>query len=196
MLGRRIYDRRLICLLFPYIMRDSHNSKHPSKWIKEKLDACSLPMHYAIDIAAGSGRHSFLLLDYAITVKAVDRDQTLSDNYCDTSVNFDCLDLEQKIWSLDGEKFDVVVVSNYLYRPHLGNLINLVGPAGYIIYETFGVGNEAYGRPSNPMFLMRENELIDYVSEDFIVLDKFFGKEQNPVPAVKARLFAQRVSDL
>ena len=175
-------------------MTGAHNSEHPSKWIKEKLDACSAPMQYAIDIAAGYGRHSFLLLNYAAEVKAVDRDQALSDYYSGTSVDFDCLDLEEKVWPLDGEKFDVVVVSNYLYRPHLGNLIDLVRPTGYIIYETFGVGNEAFGRPSNPMFLMSENELIDYVSEDFIVLDEFFGKEQNPAPAIRARLFAQRIS--
>ena len=176
-------------------MTCSHDSKYPSKWIKEKLDACHVPMHYAIDIAAGSGRHSFLLLNYVTAVRAVDRDKNLSDYYSNTSVDFDCLDLEEKVWALDGEKFDVVVVSNYLYRPHLGNLINLVRPFGYLIYETFGVGNEVFGKPSNPLFLMKKDELLDYVSKDFIVLDKFFGKDHEPTPAVKARFFAQRIYD-
>lgn len=175
-------------------MTSLHNSKHPSKWIKEKLDACPSPMRCAIDIAAGSGRHSFLLLSYVTAVKAVDRDKNLSDYFSNTSVDFECLDLEEKVWALGSEKFDVVVVSNYLYRPHLSNLIDLVGPAGYLIYETFGAGNEVFGKPSNPMFLMRKNELLDYVSKDFIILDKFFGKEHDPATAVKARLFAQRTS--
>jgi hypothetical protein len=32
---------------------------------------------------------------------------------------------------------------------------------GVLIYETFMVGNERYGRPSNPNFLLRPGELLE-----------------------------------
>jgi len=31
-----------------------------------------------------------------------------------------------------------------------------------LIYETFAVGNEAFGKPSNPNFLLQPNELLSF----------------------------------
>ncbi|MEO6748106.1 MAG: SAM-dependent methyltransferase, partial [Casimicrobiaceae bacterium] len=51
----------------------------------------------------------------------------------------------------------------YLYRPRLTALLDLLGDTGVLIYETFAAGNEAYGRPSNPAYLLREGELLALV---------------------------------
>jgi len=53
------------------------------------------------------------------------------------------------------------VVTNYLYRPHLEKLLDLVKVGGIVIYETFAIGNEKFGKPSNPHFLLEENELLE-----------------------------------
>ena len=39
-----------------------------------------------------------------------------------------------------------------------------------LLYETFARGNEAYGRPRNPDFLLRPDELIEYVSPRLTVV--------------------------
>ena len=57
-----------------------------------------------------------------------------------------------------------VVVTNYLWRPILDDLVALLAPGGWLLYETFAVGNERFGRPSNPDFLLRPGELLDLAS--------------------------------
>ena len=72
-----------------------------------------------------------------------------------------CQDLEnQQKWSFSDKKFNVVLVTNYLFREKLNAIFSLVDLNGYIIYETFAIGNEKYGRPSNPNYLLKKNELL------------------------------------
>ena len=172
---------------------NNHGNSAPSEWIKAKLESIDHPIRFAIDIASGSGRHASLLADKVPSVTAVDRNAKLFRYFENTPVCFQCLDLEKEDWPLSSNAFDVVLVSNYLYRPHLISLIDLVGPSGFLIYETFGVGNERFGKPSNPDFLLRPEELANSVGDKFVILDEFFGEVINPQPAVRARLFAQRV---
>lgn len=69
------------------------------------------------------------------------------------------LDLERSDWPLVGQSFAGIVVTNYLWRPRLSDLLALLAPGGVLIYETFMLGNAAYGKPSNPDFLLRPGEL-------------------------------------
>ena len=98
-------------------------------------------------------------------------------------------DLEQEDWPLVGFTFDLKFVSNYLYRPNLRHIFDLVGPDGFLIYETFGVGNELFGRPSNPDFLLRPSGLGPAGAE--FIMDEFFGELVATTPTY--RLFARRV---
>ena len=171
-----------------------HGSSGPSEWIKEKLQSIINPITSAIDVASGAGRHSLLLSELCSSVTAVDRNPDLSNFFVNTSVEFLCLDLEQEDWPLVGHTFDLVLVSNYLYRPNLRKIFDLVGPDGFLIYETFGVGNELFGKPSNPNFLLRPGELRDSVGDEFLIMDEFFGEIAEPQLSVRGRLFGRRVS--
>ena len=68
-------------------------------------------------------------------------------------------DLEGGDWPLAGERFAGVIVTNYLWRPRLPDVCALLDSSGVLIYETFMVGNEVYGKPSTPDFLLRHGEL-------------------------------------
>ena len=176
------------------MIKNIHGRSDPSEWIREKLQSIAHPVNSAIDVASGAGRYSLLLSELCPRVTAVDRNPDLSSFFVGTSVEFLCLDLEQEDWPLVGYTFDLVLVSNYLYRPNLRHLFDLVGPDGFLIYETFGIGNELFGRPSNSNFLLRPNELRDSVGDQFLILDEFFGEITDPQPAVKGRLFARRIN--
>ena len=69
-------------------------------------------------------------------------------------------DIENGPWPLEGECFDAVVITNYLWRPLLPRLVASLAPGGVMIYETFAAGNETVGKPSRPDFLLREGELL------------------------------------
>jgi SAM-dependent methyltransferase len=80
------------------------------------------------------------------------------------------IDLEAAKWPLEGERFDAIVVTNYLHRPSLHALLNALADDGVLLYETFARGNEAYGRPSNPDFLLQRDELLRLVEGRLIVV--------------------------
>ena len=64
---------------------------------------------------------------------------------------------------LAGRQFALIVVTNYLHRPLLPALVAALAPGGLLLYETFARGNEAFGKPSSPDFLLRPGELLEAV---------------------------------
>jgi SAM-dependent methyltransferase len=131
----------------------------PSPWVVRHLD--SLPAGGQIlDLACGSGRHARLLAARGHPVLAVDRDAgALAALAACPGVSTRVADLEGSDWPLAGQQFAGVIVTNYLWRPRLPDVCALLASGGVLIYETFMVGNEAYGKPSNPDFLLRAQEL-------------------------------------
>ena len=114
-----------------------------------------------LDLAAGSGRHSRLLLDRGFTVTAVDRDISALSPLAAYGCEVRQVDLETAGgWPL-GTGYDGIVVTNYLHRPLLPNIAQALASGGVLVYETFACGNERFGRPRNPDFLLRQRELLD-----------------------------------
>jgi SAM-dependent methyltransferase len=131
--------------------------QEPSPWILRFLPLAR-PGGRALDVASGSGRHSQLLLENGMNVTAIDRDP---DRQPDApGLTKIAADLETDAgWPLEGQRFDLVVVTNYLHRPILAGIVGAAAPGGLLLYETFAMGNERFGKPSNPAFLLQPGEL-------------------------------------
>ncbi len=99
-------------------------------------------------------------------------------------------DLEADPWPFPGERFSAVVVTNYLWRPLLPVLVESLSPGGALIYETFARGNERFGRPSNPEYLLQPGELLETVRGRLLVRAYEHGQESEPRPAVRQKIFA------
>lgn len=69
-------------------------------------------------------------------------------------------DIENGPWPFDGEVFDAIVVTNYLWRERLPDIVQSVAPGGILLYETFAQGNGSVGKPSRPDFLLAPGELL------------------------------------
>jgi SAM-dependent methyltransferase len=110
-----------------------------------------------LDVASGGGRHARFFAQRNLEVVAVDREpQAIA------GVKFVQADLEDgSPWPFRGQRFGAIVVTNYLHRPLLPVLEEALAENGVLIYETFMVGNERYGKPSNPNFLLRPGELLE-----------------------------------
>jgi hypothetical protein len=93
------------------------------------------------------------------TVLAVDRDPLALASMERTGIEVRQEDLEHGRWSFAAERFDLLVCTNYLFRPRLDLMATLLAPGGLWVHETFAAGNARYGRPSNPDFLLRPGEL-------------------------------------
>lgn len=182
-------------------MPDPHASSAPPKpspWVKEmvaRLDPLGPEDLRVLDFAAGGGRHARHLVDLEIPVLAVDRDLS-GLRYLDGRDGFEALrwDLEDgSPWPFAAERFRAVIVANYLWRPTLPALLALIAPGGSLIYETFGAGNEKFGRPSNPDFLARPHEIAEAArGAGLSVLVDEHIEVAEPRPAVLHRCAARR----
>ena len=113
----------------------------------------------ALDLACGSGRHVQHLAAAGMRVSGVDRDAAAIDALRELA-EIIVADIEGKTWPLDGRRFDLVLVTNYLWRPLLAKIVASVAPGGWLIYETFADGQQSIGRPARPEFLLRPGELL------------------------------------
>lgn len=141
-----------------------------------------------LDVACGTGRHAIFFAERGFEVFAVDREaQTLPGK-----IHFVKADLEDgSPWPFPGKKFAAMVVTNYLHRPLFPVLAGSLEQGGVLIYETFMAGNERYGKPSNPNFLLRPGELLEaFASLTAVAFEQ--GIVERPKTAVVQRLCAVR----
>ncbi len=140
-----------------------HDLDRPSAWICRFAPLIAAGGR-VLDLACGNGRHARYLSRLGLAVEAVDRDPELVAALAGMAgVTTRVADLEGAPWPYGSERFAGIVVSNYLHRPLLPLLLAALAPAGILIYETFAAGNERYGRPRNPNFLLRPGELLEVV---------------------------------
>ena len=79
-------------------------------------------------------------------------------------------DLETGTWPLAGRHFSGIVVTDYLHRPLFPALLDALSPGGTLIYETYALGQEKFGRPARPEFLLRPGELLELTNGRFHVV--------------------------
>lgn len=147
-----------------------------------------------LDLASGGGRHARLLAGMGFAVQAVDRDaDAMASLAAAVPAIATCVaDLEGGPWPYYGQAFDGIVVTNYLFRPLLPLLVNALDVNGVLIYETFMVGNERFGKPANPAFLLRPGELLEVLRPKLSVVAFEQGEVALPRPAMVQRICATR----
>ena len=152
-----------------------------------------MPGGRVLDLACGSGRHARYVASLGHPVVAVDRDAAaIAGLQGLPGIVAERHDLEEGGWPLAGRSFAGVVVTNYLWRPRLPEVMALLAPGGVLIYETFMLGNERFGKPSNPDFLLRPHELLDWARGWGSVLAFEQGEIARPAPAMIQRICALR----
>jgi len=167
----------------------------PSAWVT-RWSAQVPAAGRVLDVACGRGRHARWFAARGHAVDAVDRDAEALRALCAVAnVTTCCADIEAGAWPYAPGGYACVVVTHYLHRARFPQLLDALAPGGVLIYETFALGNERFGRPSNPDFLLRPGELLERVRgrlavhayEDLIV--------ELPRPARVQRICALRATN-
>jgi SAM-dependent methyltransferase len=135
-----------------------HAATPPSPWIQRWTQLLA-PQTSVLDVACGPGRHMRWFHARGHAVTGVDRDAQALAGLQGVGELL-CADIENGPWPLPGRQFGAVVVTNYLWRPLWPALLDSVAPGGVLLYETFAQGNEAFGKPSRPDFLLAPGELL------------------------------------
>ena len=163
----------------------------PSSWIVQWAGLVAVNAA-VLDVAAGSGRHTRFFADRGHAATAIDRD--VSALAAQPNVEIVQADLENgSPWPLPGRTFGAVVVTNYLHRPLFPALMDALSPGGVLLYETFMEGNERFGRPSNPEFLLKDGELLEIVRGRFSVVAYEARMISEPKMAMVQRIAARKL---
>lgn len=167
----------------------------PSPWITSHTPAPKVTNNRALDLACGKGRHSFYLASLGWDVTAIDRDLSDTDQTGSPNISWIEADLECGHWPLGNTQFDLIVVTNYLHRPLFTDLRTALAPDGMLIYETFMQGNETYGRPRSPDFLLNPDELADAFADwDIIAFTQgpVFANNDSEITALKQSIAVRK----
>lgn len=164
----------------------------PSPWVQRFVPLIAAGGN-VLDLACGSGRHARLLASCGYTIEAVDRNEALLETLREVpGITTRCADLEGGPWPYNGYRFAGIVVTNYLWRPLMPQLMATLDKGGVLIYETFMLGNERFGKPENPAFLLRQDELRHVIRGHLELIAFEQGEVSDPRPAVVQRLCAVR----
>nr|WP_233210207.1 class I SAM-dependent methyltransferase [Comamonas sp. 26] len=136
----------------------AHGAQAPSAWIT-RFAHLLRPQGTVLDLACGMGRHTRYFFEANHALTSVDKSQEATQSIADIAETITA-DIENGPWPLADRSFDGVVITNYLWRPLWPQILASVKPGGVLLYETFGQGNEAYGKPSRPDFLLVSGELL------------------------------------
>lgn len=157
-----------------------HGTEPASSWVK-RWSHLVKPKGTILDVACGHGRHAYYFHQLNNPLILVDLSQAAMESiaieahFCEKVIS----DIENGPWPFAGRQFDAVVVTNYLWRPLMPNLMASLAPGGVLIYETFAAGNETIGKPSRPDFLLQPGELLEICKDLRVVAfeDGFINDE-------------------
>lgn len=170
----------------PSFDRPTNPDIAPSPWVLRWINLIRGGGH-VLDLAAGQGRHTRVLTAMGLRVTAVDIDVSALNGI---GAEVIAADLECGTWPLPNHRFDGIVITNYLHRPHFPHLVAALNDGGVLIFETFGRGNERLGRPRNPDFLLAPGELLTAFGTALQIVAYEHGEERQPRPAVRQRICA------
>ncbi len=116
--------------------------KEPARFVADNVEF--LPAKgRALDVAAGEGRNAVFLARFGLEVDAVDisevglaKARQLAD---EAGVSITTVVADLGDYSIPEDRYDVVVVINYLQRDLIDDLRAALRPGGIVIYETYTV---------------------------------------------------------
>ena len=146
----------------------NENSFEPAQFLVENTEL--LPKGRALDLAMGKGRNAVYLAKVGFEVEGVDISPEAvsaaleSAEEAGVMVKAQVADLE-KDFHIKEDAYDVIICFNYLQRSRIPEMKNGLRRGGMIVYETYIIDQAQFGKPKNPDYLLKHNELLDMFRE-------------------------------
>jgi tellurite methyltransferase len=143
---------------------DHDNALEPAEFLVENRGL--LPAGRVLDVAAGNGRNAIYLAGLGFEVEGIDRSAEsvaaalAAARQAGVTISMRIADLEVGR-PIAPDAYDVIICFNYLQRSLVPQIKAGVRCGGMVVYETFTIDQAQFGRPHNPDFLLKVNELLD-----------------------------------
>ena len=140
------------------------NTSGPAQFLLE--NAQLLPKGRVLDVAMGKGQNAVFLAKMGFAVKGVDISSDAvkialeAARRAGVAVEAEVADLEGGYRITPGS-YDVIICFRYLQRSLIPQMKNGLRKGGMVVYETFTVDQAQFGRPKNPEYLLKHNELLE-----------------------------------
>ena len=141
----------------------------PSQLLVDNLHL--LPKGRVLDVAMGTGRNAVYLAIQGFEVEGVDISPEAVCSSLDrakeagVTLKANVADLESD-YHIEKSAYDVIICFNYLHRPLIIQMKDGLRGEGIVVYETFTVDQARFGKPTNPDYLLKHNELLE-LFDDF-----------------------------
>ncbi len=125
-----------------------------------------LPKGRALDVAMGAGQNAIYLAKMGFEVEGVDISPEAVSSALElvrnslVNLRTQGADLENNYHIKKGS-YEVIICFNYLQRSLIPQIKDGLRKGGMVVYETFIVDQARFGKPKNPDYLLRHNELLD-----------------------------------
>jgi len=144
----------------------------PARLLVENIGL--LPTGRVLDLAMGMGRNALYLAKRGFDVEGVDisseavRSTLAQAQEARINLSARVADLERD-YCIEKGAYDVIICFNYLQRSLIPHIKDGLRTGGVVLYETFTVDQARFGRPKNPEYLLKHNELLD-LFRDFLCI--------------------------
>lgn len=152
--------------------------RKPSKKLTKIIDKTKGNM--ALEIACGAGRNSIFLAKNGFNVEALDISNIAIESLKEKNIkNLTAIQIDLEGFKVKPNSYDLIVKTNYLDRNIILDLANSLKKDGLLFIETYMEHEENEKTPSNPLFLLKKDELKTFFDEKFEVLDydEFFNEK-------------------
>ncbi len=146
-------------------MTDIHESGfEPAQFLVENVEL--LPKGLVLDVAMGNGRNAIYLAKMGFDVEGVEISPEAvsaalgSAEKIGVTIKIQVADLEDNYY-IEKAAYDVIICFNYLQRSLISQIKDGLRKGGMVVYETFIVDQAKFGKPKNPNYLLKHNELLN-----------------------------------
>ena len=174
--------------------QESDFSKEPSLFLKKMIH--ELPHGTALDLAMGTGRNAIFLAKNGYVVDGIDSSEVAIEKFCSLAqkdslpVNAKHADLTN--YQIAKNTYDVILNFYFLERSLFPHIMKGLKQDGMLLFETYTTEQPKYGKPHNPDYLLKPNELLQSFTDLHVIFyHERIDKQKGGTKAI-ASLLAQK----
>jgi len=178
-----------------YNSQDVDFSKEPAFFLKKQIHR--LPRGKALDVAMGTGRNSIFLAKHGYAVDGVDFSEVAIEKVNSFAqkdslpIHLERADLTH--YQIAEKNYDLIINFYFLERALFPMMEKGLKKNGMLLFETYTVEQARYGRPRNPDYLLRPNELLkSFHNLNIIYYHERLEQEGDETKAIASMLAQKR----